>query len=120
MRPPLHGSRFVLALGLGALLSATPARGERIEVASKAIPLNPIDLEQEKVGRLRFRGGLSLTSSHPRFGGLSSLRLSEEGGRVTFVSDEGSWLTARLVHDDRGRLVGLAETELGILNDLEG
>ena len=120
MRPRLPCPLLVLALGLTPLLSATPARGERIEIASKTIPLNPNDLEQDKVGRLRYRGGLTLTSSHPRFGGLSSLRLSEEGGRVTFVSDEGSWLIARLVHDDRGHLLGLAETELGILKDLEG
>ncbi len=120
MRPPLPRSLLVLALGLTTLLSAAPVRAEKIEIVGKAIPLNPANPEQDTVGGLRYRGGLTLTSSHPRFGGLSSLRLGEGGERITFVSDEGSWLTARIVHDERGHLAGLGEAELGPLLDLEG
>ena len=109
-----------LVLGLLTLLTAAPARAERIEVASKPVALNPTALNQDKVGLLTFYGGLALTSSHPRFGGLSALRLSEDGTRITFVSDEGSWLTAHLVHDHLGHLAGLADAELGPLQDLEG
>jgi hypothetical protein len=112
--------RFTLALGLLALQSKTPAWAETIEIASKPVPLNPTNLKQDKVGLLTYRGGLVLTSSHPRFGGLSSLRLSEEGARVTFVSDEGSWLTAHIVHDEQGNLLGLSDAEIGTLLDLDG
>jgi hypothetical protein len=110
----------LVAFGLPILLAAAPAGAERIEIASKPVPLNEASPEQDTVGRLTFRGGLALTSAHPRFGGLSALRLSEDGRRITFISDEGSWLTAHLVHDDHGRLVGLTDAELGTLQDLEG
>ncbi len=109
-----------VAFGLLTFLAAAPAGAERIEIASKPVALNEARPEQSKVGRLTYRGGLALTSAHPRFGGLSALRLSEDGRRVTFVSDEGSWLTAHLVHDDHGQLVGLTDAELGTLQDLEG
>jgi hypothetical protein len=110
---------FFLALGL-VMLRPAAAQAERIEIASKPVPLNPTHLEQDKVGLLRFRGGLALASAHPRFGGFSALRLTEGGSRATFISDEGSWLTAHLVHDPSGRLVGLADAELGPLLDLDG
>jgi hypothetical protein len=118
MSPRVVG-RAVVLLGLVSLL-ATSVRAERIEVAVKPIPLNPTDLKQDKVGLLTFRGGLALTSSNKRFGGLSALRLTEDGARITFISDEGSWVTAHLVHDPSGQLVGVADAELGPLLDLEG
>jgi hypothetical protein len=99
---------------------ASPAPAEPIEIASKAVPLNPKDPAQRRVGRLLYRGGLVLTAAGSRFGGLSALRLTQDGRRITFVSDEGSWLTARLVHDERGDLLGLAEAETGRLRGLDG
>jgi hypothetical protein len=111
---------FLVAAGFATLLVVSPARAEKIEVASKPVPLNPTDPKQEKVGRLTFKGGLALTSAHPRFGGLSALRLTEGGARISFISDEGSWVTARLVHDQFGHLAGLTDAELGPLLDLTG
>lgn len=108
---------FVLAF---VLTGGGLAGAERIEVATKAVPLNLQDPSQHKVGRLTFRGGLVLTSADRRFGGFSSLRLSEGGARITLVSDQGSWFTAGLVHDDRGDLVGLEGPELGPLLGLDG
>jgi hypothetical protein len=119
MNPRPSSTFSLLALGLLASLAVAPARAEKIEVASKPIPLNPTDLAQAKVGLLTYRGGLALTSAHPRFGGLSALRLSEGGARITFISDEGSWVTARLMHDAEGHLAGLAEAELGPLQGLD-
>jgi len=120
MRPRPSPAAVFVTFGLLTSLATAPAGAERIEIAAKAVPLNEARPEQEKVGGLTFRGGLALTSAHPRFGGLSALRLSEDGRRITFISDEGSWLTAHLVHDDRGQLVGLDDAELGTLQDLEG
>jgi hypothetical protein len=116
---PTAFRRFALALGLLSLWAASVGAAQ-IEVASKPVPLNPTDLKQDKVGLLTFRGGLALNSANTRFGGLSALRLGEDGARITFISDEGSWVTAHLVHDAHGQLVGLADAELGTLQDLEG
>jgi hypothetical protein len=82
--------------------------------------LNPLDEKVAKVGPLEYRGGLVLTSTDPRLGGFSSLRLSEAGQRITFVSDEGNWFTAKLVHDRNGFLEGLSEPEMGPLLGLDG
>jgi hypothetical protein len=120
MSPRSRWPPLALIFAFLTFQAVAPAQAERIEIATKPIPLNPTDPKQDKVGRLTYRGGLALTSANPRFGGLSALRLSEDGARVTFISDEGSWLTAHLVHDDRGRLAGLADAELGALHDLEG
>ena len=119
MSPRASFRAFAFALGL-LTLHAFSARAEPIVVTSKPVPLNPTDLKQVKVGRLTYRGGLALTSTNPRFGGLSALRLTEGGARITFISDEGSWATARLVNDAQGQLVGLADAELGPLLDLAG
>ncbi len=119
MNPRPARASLLLALGLLTSLAAAPAGAEKIEVASKPVPLNPAALAQDKVGHLIYRGGLALTSAHPRFGGLSALRLSEGGARISFISDEGSWLTARLMHDAEGHLAGLTEAELGPLQGLD-
>ena len=82
------------------------------------VPLNPTNLAQGTVGRLRYRGGVHLISNDKRFGGWSSLRLAPDGQRLTLLSDEGVWLTALLQHDG-GLLTGIGEAELGPVVDLE-
>ncbi len=91
----------------------------KVDVRTTPVPLNPKKPDQERIGRLRYRGGLHLASDDKRFGGFSSLRLSQDGARLTLVSDEGSWLTARIVLD-KGRLLGIADVEMGPLVDLLG
>jgi hypothetical protein len=89
-------------------------------VRATQVPLNPEKPDQQTIGRLRYRGGVHLVSSDPRFGGFSSLRLAPDGRRLTLVSDEGSWLAASIVRDERGFLAGLADAEMGPLLDLDG
>jgi hypothetical protein len=91
----------------------------KVEVRSAPVPLNPDKPDQERIGRLRYRGGVHLTSDDKRFGGFSSMRLSHDGSRLTLVSDEGSWLTARIALEN-GRLRGIEDAEMGPLVDLDG
>jgi hypothetical protein len=105
---------------LAVLLLTAPAAAERIEIAVKSVPLEAGRENVHTVGPLEFRGGLVLTSTDPRLGGFSSLRLSEAGARMTTVTDEGNWFTGRLVHDERGFLVGLEDAEMGPLLGLDG
>jgi hypothetical protein len=102
-----------------AALGAQPPTFDRVEVRAAPVPLNPENLTQGTVGRLRYRGGVHLTCDDKRFGGWSSLRLAPDGKRITLLSDEGVWLTALLQHE-KGLLTGLAEAELGPVVDLEG
>jgi hypothetical protein len=90
----------------------------------------PIDLRVEpwafshdKEGRvapgLYWRGGLKLVSPDSRFGGFSALALSTDGTRLLAVSDDGWWLTARLLYD-KGDLANLAEPFMAPLRDRSG
>ena len=109
-----------IAPSLVLLLLVGSVGGEPLAIRATPVPLNPQDPAQRTVGRLRYLGGLHLTSEHPRFGGWSSLRLGADGTRLTAISDEGMWMTARIVHDGAGFLTGLEGAEIGPLLDLGG
>ncbi len=76
------------------------------------------DAAGERVGRLRYRTILHLTSDSEDFGGFSGLSIT--GRRVTAVSDQGHWLTAALELDARGTLTGLGSARMGRLCDDDG
>ncbi len=111
--------RSVLA-GLGAAALAAPARAQslepgRIPVSISARPIasfEPGNPTKTRFGQLVFRGGLQLSGSHPRFGGFSGLWRSPDGARLIAITDNGFWLTARVVRNSPGKLAGLDEAEL--------
>ena len=110
-------------LGLGLILwfAAGPAwAGEAVTLSTSRLHLDPENPGTETVGRLVWRGGIEITADDPRIGGLSGLLVSDDGTKLTTVSDFGHWLSARLVYDDRGRLRGLERAEIGRLHGLDG
>jgi hypothetical protein len=96
----------------GAPLAAS---GLLLKVAE--VPLDAGAPERQAVGRLVYAGGLWLSSDDPRFGGLSDLRVSEDGRLLRAVSDCGRGFAATLSYDGSGRLAGL---EGAALYDLTG
>jgi hypothetical protein len=105
------------------LLLAAPAFADppvALDIAVKPIALNLDNLEQRQAGKLIYRGGIAMTARDSRFGGWSGLRLGSDKARLTAISDRGSWLQARLVHDTNGHLTGLADARIGDLIDLGG
>jgi hypothetical protein len=105
---------------LASLAALVPlAVAEPVAVRVTPVPLNASDLRQRVVGRLEYRGGLQLESGHPRFGGLSAIRVLPDGEHLAAITDEGSWLSARLVLRD-GRLEGVREVEMGPLLGPDG
>jgi hypothetical protein len=116
----------ISALLLGALL-ATAAAGARaetgfdpIELSTSPVQLNSDDPQQDRVGRLMWRGGLEIASDDDRFGGLSGLLVSADGTELLAVSDRGRWFSARLDYDRDGRLEGLGEGKVARLRDPDG
>lgn len=113
--------RAALAIALLTLLALpastqTPARQPeapvRIEIAARPIAaFEPRNGTRVQFGPLTFRGGLSLTSSHPEFGGISSIRVQADGARFIAVSDKGRWLRGRIAYDGV-RPVGIADAEM--------
>lgn len=83
-------------------------------------PDEPIDLN-----RVTFLGGLELSSSNKDFGGLSGMRLtavSPHGDRLSLLmaSDNGHWVRAALVVDDRGKPIRLEEGSITPIADASG
>jgi hypothetical protein len=97
---------FVLALLLFSFGSAV-ARPHSSAIDAVPLALDPGDMANQLVGRLRYVQGWVLTSNDPRFGGLSSLSVG--AGHFIALSDTG-WLFS---FDRRGsRFSGLAGVPL--------
>ena len=88
------------------------------EVTTSEVRLDEARPAHRRVGRARFRAGFSLRSNDPSFGGFSGLLVS--GDQLLAVSDQGHWWRATLRHDESGRLVGLENSEMAPLADLDG
>jgi hypothetical protein len=86
----------------------------------RPVELDPRDPAVDRVGRLIYRGGHVLTANDPRFGGWSDLDISDDGTRLTAISDRGFWFDATLQSDGRGAIVQLDEPRLGYLLNLAG
>ncbi|MEQ8936387.1 MAG: esterase-like activity of phytase family protein, partial [Amphiplicatus sp.] len=126
--------RRFIALAAAALAGLTSARAEEefpvplnadwraVEVTSApwrirgdAAPDAPL-----KAGSLIYRGGVELTSPDRAFGGFSGIIVSEDGARLTAVSDRGQWLEAALDYDADGRLAGAHDGRMAAITDKDG
>lgn len=103
-------------IGAAAAVSAT----DDVGLAFNPVDLHPENPAVDRVGGLRYRGGLEISSSDKRFGGFSGLIVDADGRAVTTVSDRGYWLTARLTYDRKGNLAGIAGGRVSRLLDLSG
>jgi hypothetical protein len=101
----------LLALALAPVSAQTPPV-QPIEIRASAIEVfDPREPERTRFGRLTFRGGLALESSHRDFGGLSSIRVLADGERFLAVTDKGNWLRGRIVSRD-GRPIAIRDAEI--------
>ncbi|MBX3445149.1 MAG: esterase-like activity of phytase family protein [Parvibaculaceae bacterium] len=106
-----------------ALLAVTPDAGaatRNIEVSTRTVLWNPEDRTEMKTGELHWAGGIEITSTDKDFGGWSGLAVSSDGATLLSVSDEGHWLTAMVLYDERGRLSGIAEPRMAPMLGLDG
>jgi hypothetical protein len=87
------------------------SRPVSIEVKARPLPsFDTSDPQRVRFGKLEYRSGLVLTSSFRGFGGLSGLRLDQQGERFISISDKGMWFTGRIRY--RGRdMIGLDDVE---------
>jgi hypothetical protein len=108
-----------VAAVLLVIAAAIAAEGLHTSAAPTAITIDaaPIaafdnrDPTRVRFGALEFRGGLVLTSKYPAFGGLSALHVQPDGAHFIAVSDNGSWLRARIVYK-QGKPVAIADAEM--------
>lgn len=99
-------------------LAAVPQQPLKVETT--AVTLHRGNPGLQRVGALRWRGGLALDTAHDGFGGLSGLWVAPDGGRLLAVGDKGIWFAADLRHDAQGHLAGLDAATIGSLRDRQG
>jgi len=112
----------VLVPALVLLAVAAEATQDRtpIDVRAQSVPLDAARWDADAVGRLRYRGGLHLTSPDRRFGGLSGLMISPDGKTFTAVSDGGTWTRGSLTYDAGGTLAGVAGVTIEPIRGADG
>ena len=101
-------------------LMAGGARAEPVRIYNQQVLLNPDDPSDTRVGQLRFRGGVALSSNDRRFGGLSGLLIAADGRTLRAVSDKGTWLTARIKYDAHRNLTGLDRARIAFMRNRAG
>ena len=89
------------------------------DITIQPVALYPDDPTRRSVGRLIYAGGVSATATDARFGGWSAIEVSPDG-RLLALSDRGTWMTADLIIDDSGMLVGMDNVQLADLLGLDG
>ena len=65
-------------------------------------------LQEPDPGALAYLGGVEIPRDG-RIGGLSGLAVTPDGTSFTAVSDEGAFVTGRLLHDTAGHLTGVGD-----------
>ena len=115
----LRGRPLIIGLVLFALAVVVAVAAPRyatgpVRIVIDATPVTSFDnRDPSKVrfGNLEFRGGLTLESRHPAFGGISGIHVEPGGNRFIAVTDKGSWLRGRIIYRD-GRPAGIADAEM--------
>ncbi|MEM7780114.1 MAG: esterase-like activity of phytase family protein [Pseudomonadota bacterium] len=83
------------------------------------VPLSEEEPELDRVGDLKYLGGLDIPRMDQNIGGLSGLRWDAESGRLLAITDDARWVWLDL-QEDGYRLVGLEQIESGPLLGLNG
>ena len=118
MRTTFYLLSFVLILLQGIVQSkAHGPTAEDIEIFGTPLPFDRLDPFHRVEGKLRWIGGLDLTTKAEGFGGFSGLLIEDNGTKLIAISDKGRWLQARLIYDTKGSLQRLEAGKLGWLRD---
>ena len=102
-----------------ALTSTSPGNARTIRVESERIEVRPGD-DALRPGRLRLDAALVLRSGDSRFGGLSSVRLTGDGGFLLAISDCGDLFSFRILRDPQGTMAGISAMEVSPLDGASG
>jgi hypothetical protein len=98
---------LLVALALPGALLGTPAAAQ-----SRAIDLHKGLGEQNRTGRLFWRGEVEMRFSNPNFGGISAMHV-ETGGRTTYmVNDRGELAEVILEYNTADRKILLVAEDM--------
>jgi len=101
-------------------LSTTPALAMEVTVASAPIADFAGAKPGERVQGLIWRGGLSMQSPAPEFGGLSGIAFFDADQHLAMVSDAGNFVSGQLIYDDSGLPLDLVGVEINAIQNSRG
>ncbi len=124
-----NGRRLALAIALLGLCVGVAYADSKPDISNlKAAPVTvnarPITSfartgPERSLDKLKFLGGLILTSPSPNFGGWSGLLLDDDAKSLIALSDTGVWMTATLTYNGH-HPAGVANARLGPLLERSG
>lgn len=116
------GAAVLTGCGLAAQAAGLIGSGELRQIAIKAerVPLDPRNPAVTRIGRLRYMGGIALSSSDREFGGFSALLWDGDCNRLLAASDTGVFLALRIEEDADGKLTGASEAWLAPVLGTDG
>ncbi|WP_298301573.1 esterase-like activity of phytase family protein [uncultured Erythrobacter sp.] len=118
MRIALWGPLVVATLLVGAYIYVhKPLAPDATELLQ--VPLSEEDPSLNRVGDLKYLGGLDIPRMGQNIGGLSGLRWDAESKRLLAITDDARWVWMVPVEED-GRLTGVTELEVGQLLGIYG
>ncbi|MBV9348361.1 MAG: esterase-like activity of phytase family protein [Pseudolabrys sp.] len=92
------------------------------KIPLSATPIEAFSLQDpalRRFGELEYRGGLVLRSPNRHFGGYSGLNIAADGATFIAVSDQGTWLSGRILYRDAVP-IGIADAEVALALDAQG
>ena len=96
-----------------------PADGS-IRIKAVPVALDSSNPARQSVDGFQYAGGIQFSSGDTSLlGGLSDLKITPDG-TLTAETDEGALLTAHIVLDPAGKLVGLDHARIRMLTGLDG
>ena len=87
---------ILFSFGFLVGLAASSAVAEPLNITSSSLSRFALLTNATTFGPLTWRGGIELTSSNEKFGGLSGLIMADECTSLHAVSDAGRWFTANV------------------------
>lgn len=109
---------LLLALFISGCVRQVPSRGlemDRQVSVTVSVLEHGLDETSSKTGRLRFIGGVEMTSPDSRFGGFSGMAISTDGGKIWAVSDRGNWMSGEMRLNSAGLPVKLDAVKMAPL-----
>lgn len=118
LRIALWGPLLIAALLAGAYIYMhDPFARDGTELLQ--LPLSEDDPTLDRVGDLKYLGGLDIPRMEQNIGGLSGLRWDAESGRLLAITDDGRWVWITPVEQEH-QLTGIDRIESGPLLALDG
>src|SRR4029077_21172527 len=116
------GTCLLVAAACAGIPPASPvgAQPVTLEIRSQPLLLKLDEPGLQRIGKLIWRGGISMTANSANFGGWSDLHVVAAGKSLRSISDEGSWLSATIDYDRDGNLGALSNGRIGSLRGLDG